>query len=47
MIWFVARMNPMAEPDMPNCLTMTGRNGRMGEPPKKRQKYFFWHPKIE
>jgi hypothetical protein len=34
-IWFSARMKPIAEPDIPICLTMTGKKGRIGEPPEK------------
>jgi hypothetical protein len=34
-------MRPMAEPDIPNCLTITGRKGRMGEPPVKKQEQAF------
>ena len=36
--WFRARMNPMADPDMPNCFTITGRKGRMGDPPASKDE---------
>ena len=40
MTWFNARMNPMADPDIPICLTITGKNGRMGEPPGNQVNHF-------